>query len=184
MDRRRSGGRITYNGDATPNTFLAGSDINLNGTLNVTGDGRTDAVLHVGNTGTVNIMTAGRPLRLSGGNLTNQRNSIAGGTINGPGNLGADDLTALVGHGTINATVDFDAASDLLADNGTLNVNAIADVNTLGTADSDGVLNVIPAWNTNVAESVYLNGGTLQGGVITNSGANGIGGHGLVTAGG
>lgn len=176
------GGRITYNGDAITNTFLGGSDINLNGTLNVNGDGRTDAVLHIGNTGTVNIMTPGRPLRLSGGNLTNQRNSIAGGTINGPGILGADDLTALVGHGAINATVDFDAASDLLADNGTLNVNTIADVNSLGTADSDGVLNVIPAWNTNVAESVYLNGGTLQGGEITNGGVNGIGGHGLVTA--
>ena len=81
-------GIINYNGNASANTFLAGSNINLNGTLNVTGDGRTDAQMDIG--GTVNILTAAEAFRLSGGNLTTNTNRLTGGTINGPGALAAD----------------------------------------------------------------------------------------------
>ncbi len=176
-------GSITYNGDATPNSFLAGSDINLNGNLNVTGDGRTDARLLIGSTSTININTAAEPLRLSGGNTTTNPNTIAGGTINGPGLLGADTGSALHGFGTINANVDFDGTSNLLAQNGTLTVSgALVDVSVLGTADVTGVINVTSAWNTNVTAIVLLKGGRLQGGLVTNDGVNGIDGFGEMTA--
>ena len=87
------------------------------------------------------------------------------------------------GFGTINANVDFDGISNLLAQNGTLTVGgALVDVSVLGTADVTGVLNVTSAWNTNVTAIVLLKGGRLQGGLVTNDGVNGIDGFGEVTA--
>ena len=176
-------GDINYSGDAVENTFLAGSEINLNGLLNVTGDARTDAVLNFGSTGIVNILTAGEPLRLSGGNLTDNPNTIAGGTINGPGILGADTGSALVGFGTINANIDFDGTANLRADGGTLTVtSAILDANVVGVNNVPGVLNVTNIWNTNVTASVELLGGRIEGAAINNDGAGGINGFGEVAA--
>ena len=180
-----STGVIVYNGNASTETYLAGSDVSVNGTINHTGDGRIDARLDVGSTGVVNILTAGEPLRLSGGNNMNDPNRIVGGTINGPGILGADGGTALHGCGTIGADVDFDGTANLKADNGILSLTvgtAIIDVNEIGTADVDGILSVGSPWNTNVAASVVLNGGEVTGAAITNEGASGINGHGLVSA--
>ena len=148
-----SGANVTYNGNAAVNNYLAGSDIAMNGTINHTGDGRVDARLDIGSTGVVNILTAAEPLRLSGGDNTTTPNTISGGTINGPGILGADTGTALHGHGTIGADVDFDGTANLKADNGVLSLivgTAILDVNEIGTADADGVLAVASPWNTNV----------------------------------
>ena len=169
-------------------TLLAGNDVNINGTLNVTGDVRTTARLDIGSTGVVNINTAGQPLRLAGGDTTDF-STINGGTINGPGLLGADTDKALRGFGTINANIDFDGTANLLADNGVLTLNgAILDVNVLGTADADGVLNIPAAWNTStgsgagIIADVQLLGGTLQGGTITNDNGSGIQGIGTVTS--
>lgn len=61
-------------------------------------------------------------------------------------------------------------------------------MNTLGTADSDGVLNIPAAWNTSTGSgagniaAVSLVGGTLQGGTITNDNSSGIQGIGTVTS--
>ena len=85
-------------------TLLAGSDVNVEGTVNVNGDVRTAARMDI--TGTVNINTAGQPLHLNGGNSTTDPNTLAGGTINGPGSI-ASDSRALHGFGTINAPVAF-----------------------------------------------------------------------------
>ena len=168
--------------DNTEATLLAGSDVNLNGTVNVTGDVRVAARVDIGG-GTVNINTAAQPLRLSGGNNSNEPNTIAGGTITGAGLLGADDDTALHGFGTINTGVDFDAASNLFADGGTLTINgAIVDVSRIGTFDADGVLNVVNPWDTSVASFVTLEGGTLQGGTMTINNNNGVSGFGSITA--
>jgi hypothetical protein len=52
----------------------------------------------------------------------------------------------------------------------------------MGTADNDGILNVVNAWNSSVATNVELFGGELQGGAITVGNANGIKGRGLVSA--
>jgi hypothetical protein len=161
-------------------TLLAGSDANLNGYIQITGDVRTTARVDIG--GTIDIQTAGKPLRLSGGDLTDT-NTLAGGTINGPGILGADSLSSLVGYGTINASIDFDGSADLLADNGTLTVNgSILDARYVGTADSDGILNVVNAWNSSVVSGVLMAGGELRGGTLTIDNGNGIIGHGLVSA--
>jgi hypothetical protein len=170
--------------DNTAATLLAGSDVNIIGTLNVTGDVRTTARLDIGSTGVVNINTAGQPLRLAGGNNANDTNTIAGGVINGPGVLAADNVRGLHGFGTINTAIDFDGSANLRADNGMLTINgAINDVNTLGTNDADGVLNIPAPWNTGGGvAAVELNGGVLQGGTITNDGVNGVSGDGTVTS--
>jgi hypothetical protein len=167
--------------DNTAATLLAGSDLNVNGTINVTGDVRTTARLDIA--GVVNINTAAEPLRLAGGNNSNDPNTIAGGTIAGVGVLGADDAKLLQGFGTISTGIDFDGSAAFRADNGTLTINgAISDVGTIGTADNDGILHVTNAWNNNVSTGIQLNGGTLSGGTITNDATAGISGRGLVTA--
>lgn len=169
--------------DNTEATLLAGSDVNIIGIVNVTGDVRTTARVDIGSTGIVNINTSNEPLQLAGGTLFSDPNTIAGGTINGAGLLGADTSRVLRGFGTINTGIDFDGTASLLADNGTLTVNgAIVDVGTIGTFDVDGTLHVTNAWNNNVSTGVQLSGGVLSGGAITNDVTAGISGHGLVTA--
>lgn len=169
--------------DNTEATLLAGSDVTINGTVNVVGDVRTTARVDMGPTAIVNINTAVQPLRLAGGTLSSDPNTIAGGTINGVGLLGADTGRSLRGFGTINTAIDFDGASVLLADNGTLIIGgSILDVGTIGTFDVDGTLHVTNAWNNNVSTGVQLNGGVLSGGTITNDVVAGISGHGFVTA--
>ncbi len=170
-------------------TLLAGSDVNLDGLVNVVGDVRTTARVDIGATSVVNIITAAEPLRLAGGDNASDPNTINGGTINGLGLIAADTGKALHGFGTINAGVDFDGTANLKANDGTLTINgAIIDVNTLGTADTDGVLNIPAAWNTSTGSgagniaAVALLGGTLQGGTITNDNSSGIQGIGTVTS--
>ena len=166
--------------DNTEATLLAGSDVNVNGTVNVTGDVRTTARLDVA--GTINVNTAGQPLRLAGGSLGDP-NTINGGTISGAGALGADTGAALHGFGTINTAVDFDGASNLFADDGTLTINgSILDVNRIGTHDVDGILNVVNPWNTSAASFVTLDGGTLQGGTMTIDNVNAAGGFGTIAS--
>jgi hypothetical protein len=175
-------GSITYNGNPAVNNYLLGSDIRMNGTINHNGDGRTNARLDIGSTGVININTAGEPLRLNGGNDTINPNTIAGGTIQGPGILAADGGRALHGFGTISTAVEFPSAN-LKADNGILNVSgAIASVRIFGSADADGILNVMNPWNTAATVTVSLDGGELRGATVTNGGASGINGHGLVSA--
>jgi autotransporter-associated beta strand protein len=171
---------LTNDPAAAAVTLLAGSAVNLNGLVNVTGDVRTTARVDIG--GTVNILTAGKPLRLSGGDLTDT-NTLVGGSINGPGLLGADSGSGLIGYGTINPDIDFDGSADLFADNGTLTVNGgILDARFFGTNDTDGILDVVHTWNSNTVTGVYLKGGELKGGTLFNDGAGGISGSGLVTA--
>jgi hypothetical protein len=161
-------------------TLLAGSDANLNGYVQITGDVRSDARVDIG--GTIDIQTAGKPFRLSGGGLADT-NVLTGGTINGPGILGADASKSLTGYGTIHANIDFDGVSDVLADNGTLTVNgAILDADYVGTNDSDGILDVANAWDSAVVGTVRMRGGELRGGTLTVNNTNGISGLGLVSA--
>jgi hypothetical protein len=177
-----SEGTLLLFNDNTEATLLAGSALLfLDGVLNVTGDVRTEARLQI--LGTVSILTAGEPFRLSGGNLTDQPNTIVSGTIHGPGILGADTGMSLRGNGVINANVDFDGTAELLADGGILTINgAILDAAFVGTLDSDGILNVVNPWNTSTVGAVRMQGGELRGGTITNAAFFGIFGSGLVTS--
>lgn len=174
-------GDINYNGGGGSDTFLAGSNIILNGMLNVNlSSGQTNAVLNIGSTGTVNL-NAG--LRLNAGDNAANSNTIAGGTVNGPGTLSAGSTRALIGFGTINAPIDFDGGGTLKADDGTMTLSgAIIDVGLIGTRDTDAILNVVGAWNSSVADFVDLIGGELTGGTITIDNAQGITGFGLVSA--
>lgn len=172
--------------DNTEATLLAGNDVNINGTVNVTGDVRTTARVDI--SGTVNINTAGQPFRLGGGNSGPDVNTISGGTISGAGLLAVDDTKRLHGFGTINTDIDFDGTASLRATGGTLTINGdIIDMNQLGTADETGILNVVNAWETDGGAggsigAVVLNGGVLQGGTITNDNGTGIQGHGTITS--
>jgi hypothetical protein len=181
-------GAMNLFNDNTEATLLAGSDVNLNGSVSVVGDVRVTARLDIGSTATIAINTAGQPLRLAGGNSTDDPNTISGGTISGVGQLGADTNKALHGFGTINADIAFVGSANLRAAAGTLTVGGdILDVNILGTADGTGTLNVVNAWETDGGAggsigAVVLNGGVLQGGQITNDNGNGLQGHGTITS--
>ncbi|HEY3393268.1 MAG TPA: hypothetical protein VGK58_11215, partial [Lacipirellulaceae bacterium] len=176
-------GVITYNGGASNNLFLRGSDINMNGTLNVNGEGQITARMDIGSSGDVNINSPGEDLNFNGGSILDP-NRINGGTINGPGVLSLNIGHALFGFGTINANVAAGNTAELRADGDgqtrTLTVNGtMTDVGVIGTADADGILNMTNAWNTNVADAVELLGGELVGAEITND--NLIRGFGLVS---
>lgn len=164
--------------DNTTATLLAGNAVNINGTLNVTGDVRTDAALHIG--GVVNINTAGEQLVLNGDDVVS---TMVGGTVNGPGLLAANAGRSLRGFGTINANIDFNGSSFLHAENGTLTIaGAILDAASINATGAAAVLNVVNPWNSGVADVVGLSGGTIQGGAITNNATNGIQGRGTVTS--
>ena len=172
-------GTINYNGVAGTNTFLAGSNLVLNGTLNILGSGQSDAVLNIG-TGTVNLISS---LVLHGGDNSTNPNTLAGGTINGPDTLLAFGVRALKGFGSISAPINFSGPALLKADNGILSLTgAINDVGVIGTADADGILDVPAAWNSSVADVVDLIGGELRGGTVTIDNPEGITGFGLVSA--
>ncbi|QDT71270.1 beta strand repeat-containing protein [Lacipirellula limnantheis] len=168
-------GEWTLNGPGVMNlvndnveaTLLAGSDVNVNGTVNVVGDVRTTARLDIA--GTVNVNTAAQPFRLAGGNGTNDMNTLAGGTISGAGILGADTGKGLTGHGTINTAVDFDGTADLVASGGTLTfTNFITDVNTIRTSGDSAIFNFTQPVTTNVTDDgILMEGGKLQGAQLT-----------------
>ena len=158
---------------------IQGSDFNMNGTTNISGNSLWTARTDI--TGTVNVALNGS-FSLRGGTLTDL-NRLIGGTITGDGTLRSLTDEGLAGFGTINTDIDFATNTVLLADDGILNVTGpILDVGTIGTADDDGILNVTTAWNTNVTTAVNLEGGELRGATITNAGAGGITGDGLVSA--
>jgi hypothetical protein len=162
-------------------TLLAGSDINLNGSVFVRGAVQSDARLDIA--GSIQKLITGGTLRLNGGDNLNDPNTLVGGSILADVNLAANTGRALVGFGEIRGNISFDGTANLLAKNGTLNLyGAILDVGTIGTADNSGILNVINPWNTNVTDLVQLNGGELRGAAITNAGAAGINGFGLLSA--
>src|SRR4029079_3928688 len=149
---------------------------------NANGQTAVNAPVTFGTGSTANIAAAGF-IRLNGGDAVSNFNRIEWATINGPGGLIAINTHELRGFGTINAPITFQNASALRADDGTLTIDgAINEVSTIGTADNDGTLNVVNAWNSNVAANVVLNGGVLQGGAITVANANGIKGRGTVNA--
>ncbi len=178
--------RINPNGELTlisgnaATTVLAGSDMEMDGQLTVSGDVRSTARMMIG--GTVDIITPGEPLRLEGGTLVNP-NRLDGGTINGPGLLQTNAGHALYGFGTINPAVDFGGSAELKASGGELVVSGtVLDVGEMGTANATGILNMANAWSTGVANQVRMAGGELRGANITNDSANGVRGFGEITA--
>lgn len=176
---------LTANTTATGTASIGGtSPLTFSGALaimNVSGNTDLNSLTTFGASSTVNV-DAAMNLRLNGGTLA-LANTLAGATINGPGVLAANTGKALDGFGTIAANVDFDGTAILRANNGQLLVSStLVDIGTVGTSDTDGVLNIVNAWNSNVADNVNLSGGELKGGAITVGNTNGISGQGLVSA--
>lgn len=168
-----------------PATFLTGSALQMNGTLNVIGANRSEAVLSIG--GGVALADASSSLVLDGGStLDNTPNRLMGGSISGIGRVQAGNTRALHGFGTISSGIEFQGQdSELMADDGLLLIDASAtihDLGILGTADSDGILQLASPWQTSVADRVELRGGELTGARITNNGVSGIRGEGLISA--
>ena len=179
-----SGGILNYTGNASENTFLTGSPIQMNGTMNIAGDGQSDARIILGSGGQINLNNINEPLRLGGGNLTTT-NRIEGGTISGPGRVGMEFSRALVGYGTINSDIQFfNSGNRVTADDGTLTINGafIGGGGSTGTEDADGILDVTNPWSTSGFVNVRLQGGEIRGALITNNGTQGILGNGLLAA--
>ena len=184
------GTTLNYNGNIISSTFLpapaSGSAYSFNNgsTVNINGDGTSDARLKFSGTAVVNINDALEDFRLNGGTLAiGNTNEIDGGTVNGPGELQIASGRALRGNGTINAQVDGDGSAQLIAEGGQLNVNGVLeDIGTIGTSGNPAVLNITQPWNTNVTATVLLQGGLIQGAAITNDGVAGINGNGTVIA--
>ena len=161
---------------------ISGQDFTLSGPANIEEGTRFDARVDIDNSGSINFQTGTSRINLNGGDLVNT-NTINGGSVNGPpgSSLRSTTASALVGHGAINADVDFLPGTALLADNGTLAIDgSFISLGQIGTHDSDGTLDVVNAWNTDTADELRLNGGEVSGGGITNDGTT-IG-HGLVTS--
>ena len=151
---------------------IVGQDFTMSGTANVDGGTRWDAKVTI--TGTVNTVDAASTLSLGGdiNGLPPITHRIEGGVVNGPGELRSYSDNQLHGFGTINANIEFVGDAKLLADDGTLDINGtfVAMEGTIGTADSDGILDVANAWNTSIATALSLNGGEVTGAPITNGG--------------
>ncbi len=165
---------VTNIDTGTTSTFpsLSGSDVTLAGTINLDGGTRFDAVTTL--TGNVVTFDAASTFALGGDalGLPAYTHRIAGGTVSGPGELRTFGDNQLHGFGTVSANVDFVGNSRLLADNGTLTISGtiVTLGDQIGTADTDGILNVTNAWNTNLANELRLNGGQVIGAAITNDG--------------
>jgi len=149
-------------------TLLAGSDVNLNGSVTVTGTAGSAARIDIG--GTMNLQTAAPSggFMLQGGSLADP-NMLEGGDINGPGELQAVSGRALVGHGTIAAPIDFDGTAELVADGGLLELNGpVEDVGTIRVHDLPALLDFGVAFNTGVTDGgIVMTGGTIQGAAVT-----------------
>jgi len=176
-----SNAQLTINaaGGMLGGSGIQGSDFNMAGTTDITGNSIWNARTDI--SGTVNVALNGT-FSLRGGSLADL-NRLIGGTITGDGILRSLTDEGLAGFGTIDTDIEFSGNTVLLADDGILNVTGpIVDVGVIGTADDDGILNVTTAWNTSVAGEVTLLGGELRGATITNAGTGGINGDGLLSA--
>jgi hypothetical protein len=159
---------------------IQGSDFNMAGTAEISGNSIWTARTDISGTATIAALGS---LNLRGGDLVDV-NRLENGTINGAGSLHSLNNTALFGFGTIDAAVDFSNNTELRADDGVLTINgALVDAGVLGTADVDGILNIPAAWNTGgPINTVDMLGGEIRGGTITNDNTGGINGFGLVSA--
>ena len=162
---------------------IHGSDVYIQGEVNVSGlNGYSLWGARADIYGTITTVAAGNVIHFGGGSLADP-NRLIGGTITGLGVLKASNNDALVGYGIIDTSIEFQGNAELLANNGTLTLNGqILDVGTIGTADTDGVLDSSRPWNTNLADNVVLNGGSFEGATITNDLPAGITGFGTINA--
>jgi hypothetical protein len=178
------GGAIEYLGDATIDTFLAGSPVEFAAATNVFVNGSGQITARVDIAGDVHINDAGEQLILDGG-ISAEPNRLSGGTINGPGELVVGEIfhdRTLAGFGVINANIAGSLTSRLYADDGRLDVNGSVSGFIQVLVTDDGVLNLDATFNTaNHQEGLRMFGGEVTGGLIRNNGGE-IEGYGRITS--
>jgi hypothetical protein len=177
-----AGGTLALSNTNSLSTLLAGVDANLNGSVNVLGSVGSSARIDFG--GVMNLLSANGGFMFQGGSFEDP-NRIENGVVTGLGKLQASAGRFLVGRGTINSPIDFDDTAELVAEGGTLILNAaIEDIGTLRTNGESAVLDLQLPFNTSVTQDgIAMAGGTLQGEPITTASlAQSIRGMGQVTS--
>jgi hypothetical protein len=149
-------------------TSLIGAPLTVSGTVHVTGSTRWDARATLSGGITLGVGTDRLELR---GGSENEPNRLLGGTVSGSGVLRAVNAH-LRGFGAVLSSVDFQPGTSLLADDGQLTLGgALLSVPPLiGTADSDGVLQVVNDWTLPAGKLLSMNGGIVRGGDVTLTG--------------
>ncbi len=166
--------------------MLDGSAIEVGtegGTLVIEGWARSTARLDI--YGTVSIADETGDVFVMNGGTPATANRLLGGLIEGNGQLVLSSSRSLAGFGTIQTDLAGDGTSELVADDGTLNVSGdfvSGGIGGLRIAD-DGVLNISHGWFSGaISDDVVLEGGELSGGDIIHVQSTIIRGNGLITS--
>jgi hypothetical protein len=154
-------GELKFKGPSsgTPGTVLAGSDVALSGNVTFDGRGRFDSRIDL--TGHIATVDAATEVRLAGGSSANP-NTIAGGTITGPGRLRILEGAALVTDGTMDVHVINEGRIDIGAPIGTLQIAG----DFTQTAAGDLRLELISATPSTGHDQLQVSGkAALNGGI-------------------
>ncbi|MEQ9454151.1 MAG: hypothetical protein RLN76_06105 [Phycisphaeraceae bacterium] len=163
-------GAVNFNSFSTGWDVIVGQDVRFDGPISVDGFPQVPARVTFDDGAVMTFGDGAAQFRLE--HSATGVNRIEGADVNAGGTLGASNGADLHGFGTIASAVNFGGGSDLMADDGTLNVDggAVVSVGVIGTADTDGILNFTTPFNTSVATALELNGGTVLGSQIVNDG--------------
>ena len=159
-------GVINVTGAATLSTSLAGSDVNIKGTINVNNNTRFDARLDVEEGGRIELQS--NTLFMYGGDQADP-NRIHGGLIAGSGVLNAFD-NGLYGYGVVAPDLNFTGGADLYADGGRLQIQGAIQSADLVGAKSSGILSLSQTLDTSNVEAIEMEGGSIIGADIHNNG--------------
>ncbi len=160
-------GIVNIDGLATLQTSIAGSPLNVNGTINVNNSTRFSARVDIESGGAIELATG--TLHLDGGNAS-EPNQINDGTIAGAaGTLSSLD-SGLRGHGIVAPRIFFNGSSDVIAERGTLRIlNEVVRADIVG-AVSGATINLFQALDTSDVTALQLTGGAVTGGIVNNLG--------------
>lgn len=161
-------GTLNINSDSTLNNSLRGDDINIQGRVNIDGETRFTARIHLQSGGVIDLPQATDLLQLAGAAGVGV-NQLSGGTIDGSGKLTTANSADLEGHGIINANVEFRTSSELWASDGTLILNGqVKSTGVLGVKNG-GTLQLGQPLDTSGVTRVDLEGGEIIGAGIENN---------------
>ncbi|HEX2749636.1 MAG TPA: hypothetical protein VHM91_16620, partial [Verrucomicrobiales bacterium] len=172
------GDLLLQSGNEEKATLLAGNPILVKGHVSVTGKARSEARVSLEGSISINSLTG--IFELAGGTAgsgfpPSAPNTIAGGTVSGPGGLSVGPGTALTGYGLITAPIDF-FGGWVIAQGGRLYLERPVGNGPIGTLGEDAVLEI---GDGGMLPSVFLLGGELRGRLLTSLHVNG---HGLISA--
>lgn len=158
------------------NTSLSGAPVTVSGAVNVSGSTRWDARATI--SGSIVLGAGSSRLQLNGG-TEETPNRLQGGSATGNGSLRAQGAH-LAGFGSIQCGIDFLTDSTLRADDGVLSVSGpfVSMPPVIGTADADGILEVVNPWTLPAGKVLSLQGGIARGATVTLQGH--LSGHGTL----